>query len=74
LRGPLLKVKEQPYLSKTRSRMREWRYSATDSEALHQIESNGQLHTPSTIASLKEPPLKLCIRLSRMVSFTLRRL
>jgi len=37
--------------------MREWRYSAKDSEIRHQIESNGQLHTPSAIAPLKEPPV-----------------
>jgi hypothetical protein len=37
--------------------MRDWRYSATDSETRHQMESSGQLHTPSAIAPLKEPPV-----------------
>jgi len=31
--------------------------SVTDSETLHQMESSGQLHTPSAIALLKEPPV-----------------
>jgi hypothetical protein len=36
--------------------MREWRYSATDSETQHQIESSGQLHTPKALAPFEREP------------------